>query len=79
MKLEPEEISCKILVAFMRNYMFLKYSNVQHIHFLVCKKCVQKDPSKKNIIIQYTHDVLAFKEKHQLRLVSAGFLTTGPP
>ena len=29
---------------------------------------VQKDSSKKNINIQYTQDVVAFKDKHRLRL-----------
>jgi hypothetical protein len=48
----------------------------KHIHeriHLVHKECVQKDPSKKNMIIQYnTHDVVAFRETHLLR-PPAGF------
>ena len=35
---------------------------------------MQQDPFKKNIIIQYTHNVAAFKEKHLLRLPD-GFMT----
>jgi hypothetical protein len=34
---------------------------------LICKQ-IQKDPLKKKISIQYTHDVVAFKNKHRLCL-----------
>jgi hypothetical protein len=76
-KLEPKEISAgKIQLDFARYPMFLHSRPVRDIIkkeiqarvLLVCQEFVQKDPSKNNIIIHYTHDVVAFKDKHQLQL-----------
>jgi hypothetical protein len=75
-KLEPKQISRKIQVDFESDLMFLQACPVHDIITkqipeslrLVCHVFVQNDPSKKNTIIHYTHDVVAFKDKHRLCL-----------
>jgi hypothetical protein len=75
-KLEPKEISRKIQLDFESDPMFLQSRPVRDIISqqirerirCVRHQFVQKDPSKKNINIQYTQDVVAFKDKHRLRL-----------
>jgi hypothetical protein len=75
-KLEPKQICRKIQIDFERHPMFLQSRQVRDIITdqikeripLVRKQFVQKDPLKKNISIQYTHNVVAFKNKHRLCL-----------
>ncbi len=75
-KLEPKQICRKIQIDFESHPMFLQSRQVRDIITdqikerirLVRKQIVQKDPMKKNISIEYTHDVVAFKNKHRLRL-----------
>jgi hypothetical protein len=75
-KLEPKEISHKLQADFAMDPMFIQSRHVcdiitQQIPSRVCLICseqVQKDPTQKNTSIQYTHDVVSFKEKHLLQL-----------
>jgi hypothetical protein len=81
-KLEPKQICRKIQIDFESHPMFLQSRQVRDIITdqikerirLVRKQIAQKDPMKKNISIKYTHDVVAFKNKHQLCLPTS-FLT----
>jgi hypothetical protein len=69
--LEPKEISCKIQIDFRRNPMFLQSHQIQDIitkHiwdciYLVCKRVCANEHTNA--------DIVAFKEKHQLRLPAA--------
>jgi transcription elongation factor len=71
-KLEPKQICRKTKIDFESHPMFLQSRQVRDIitgqmkkHIrLVRKQIVEKDPMKKNISIEYTHDVAAFKNKH---------------
>jgi hypothetical protein len=75
-KLQPKQICRKIQIDFESYPMFLQSRQVRDIIRdqmkerirLVRKMIVEKDPMKKNISIEYTHDVVAFKNKHRLRL-----------
>jgi hypothetical protein len=75
-KLPPKQICRKIQIHFESHPMFLQSRQVRDIITdqmkegirLVRKQIVEKDPMKKNISIEYTHDVVAFKNKHGLRL-----------
>jgi hypothetical protein len=75
-KLEPKEISHKLQADFAMDYMFIQSRPVrdiitQQIGGRVClirSEQVLNDPTQKNTSIQYTHDVVNFKEKHSLRL-----------
>ena len=75
-RLEPKEISRKIQADFAMDPMFLQSrpvrdiinKQISHRIRLIRNEGVKNDPSQKNTIIQYTHDVISFKEKHLLRL-----------
>jgi hypothetical protein len=73
-KLEPKEISPKLQADFAMDPMFIQSRPVldiitQQICSCVClnlSEQVENDPTQKNTSIQYTHDVVSFKEKHLL-------------
>jgi hypothetical protein len=75
-KLEPKEISRKLQKDFAMDPMFIKSRPVRDIITqqirsrvrLIRSEQVLNDPTQKNTSIQYTHDVVSFKEKHLLRL-----------
>jgi hypothetical protein len=75
-KLQPKHICRKIQIDFESHPMFLQSRQVRDTITdqmkerirLVRKQIVEKDPMKKNISIKYTHDVVALKNKHRLRL-----------
>jgi hypothetical protein len=75
-KLEPKEISRKLQADFAMDPMFIQSRPVRDIITqqirsrvrLNRSEQVQNDPTQKNTSIQYTHDVVTFKEKHLLRL-----------
>jgi hypothetical protein len=75
-KLEPKEISLKLQADFAMDPMFIQYRPVRDIitqqirsHVrLIRSEQVRNDPTQKNTSIQYTHDVVSFKEEHLLRL-----------
>jgi hypothetical protein len=80
-KFQPKQICRKIQIDFESHPMFLQSRQVRDIITdqmkeripLVRKQIVEKDPMKKNISIEYTHDVVAFKNQHRF-LLPLGFL-----
>ncbi len=75
-KLEPKEISRKLQADFAMDPMFIQSRPVRDIitqqirsrvRFIRSEQ-VQKNTTQKNTSIQYTHDVVSFKEKYLLRL-----------
>jgi hypothetical protein len=74
--LGPKEISRKIEADFFMDPMFTQSRSawdvipkqIQESIGLICREEGGKDPLQKNPAIQYTHDVVTFKEKHLLRL-----------
>jgi hypothetical protein len=75
-KLEPKEISRKLQNDFAMDPMFIQSRPVRDIItqqicsrvLLIHSEQVLNDPTQKNTSIQYTHDVVSFKEKHLLCL-----------
>jgi hypothetical protein len=74
--LDPKEISRKIQAEFAMDPMFIqsRYARdvitkqIRERICLICREEGGKDPLQKNSAIQYTHDVVTFKENHLLRL-----------
>jgi hypothetical protein len=75
--LDPKEISRMIQADFAMDPMFIQSRSARDVITkqigerirLICREEGGKDPLQNNSAIQYTHDVVTFKEKHLLRLL----------
>jgi hypothetical protein len=75
-KLEPKEVSGKLQADCAMDPMFIQSCPVSDIITqqignrlrLIHQEEVQNHPTQKNTSIQYTQDVVSFKEKHLLHL-----------